>query len=246
MASPQWHDRLRQELRRQGLPSEYISRLVEELSDHATDLSMENSSMDAEQVADVRLGSPEQLATFAKSEFQRSTFAGRHPLWTFVAGPIFAIIGTLTVVCLVAFGAAWLIDTATGGSLSANDELGLPPSSLEMGIMRSFNTTVRFVPFVFSAWLFVRLGRRAELQTWSIGACGIIALAAIFFSSVLTPATAQAKATWMIGVGWKLGFDQILQAAVPFALGAWLIWQHSTNQAGDTACVVGKHECREP
>ncbi|HEX5444682.1 MAG TPA: hypothetical protein VFW87_12660 [Pirellulales bacterium] len=82
MASQQWPDRLRQELRRQGLPSDYISRLVEELSDHAADISMEKLSMDAEQNAATRLGSPEQLASFAKSEFQHRTFAGRHPVLT--------------------------------------------------------------------------------------------------------------------------------------------------------------------
>lgn len=230
MVNPQWRDRLQQELRRQGLPSDYISRLVEELSDHAADIYMEKSSMDAEQSATARLGSPERLASLAKSESQRRTFPGRHPLLTFVAGPIFTIIGALMVVCLVAVGFCWLIDLVTVGILSANDELLIPPSSLEMGIMQFFNTSVRFVPFLFSAWLFMRIGRRAELRTWSIAASGIVALVAIFFSSVLTPATAQAKAMWMIGFGWRFGLDQILQAAVPVAFVAWMICQRSPSR----------------
>lgn len=228
MASPQWHEQLHQELRRQGLPSDYISRLVEELSDHAADIFMEDSSMDAENKAEARLGSPEELALVATSEYRRRTFAGRHPLVTFVAGPFLAIIGTLVAICLVTCGLCWLIDTAIGGSLSANDELRLPPSAVETAIMRSFNTTVRFLPFVVSAWFFMRLGRRCELRAWSAVACGIIALVAIFFVSAVTPATAQARGMWMIGVGWKFGLDQILQSAVPLAVAAWILWRHST------------------
>lgn len=230
MATPQWRDQVRQELRRQGLPSDYISRLVEELSDHATDISLENSSMDAEQNVVSRLGSPGQLASFAKAEFQRRTFAGRHPLVTFVAGPVLTMMATLIVICLVSFGACCLIDAALGGILSANDDLELPPSSLEMGIMQCFNTSVRFLPFLFSTWLFVRLGRRAELRTWSIAACGVIALVAFLFTSILTPATAQTRATWMIGFGWKPGLDQTLQAAVPVTFVAWMIWQRSPHR----------------
>lgn len=227
MASPQWRDRLRQELRRQGLPSDYISRLVEELSDHAADITMEKSSMDAEKNSAARLGNPEQLASFAKSEFQRRTFAGRHPLLTFIAGPIFAIIGTFTVVCLIAFGGSLLIDF--GGSWLI-DDLGLPPTTLEMGIVQFYNMSVRFVPFVFSAWLFACLGRRAGLRMWSIPACGIVALVAIFFSSVVTPATAPTDLpTWIIGFRWKPGVDQILQAAVPVAFVAWIIWRRAPN-----------------
>lgn len=231
MASPQWRDRLRQELRRQGLPSAYISRLVEELSDHALDISKENSSMDAEQTAASRLGQPEEIASLAKTEFERRTFAGRHPLLTFVAGPIFALPGTLAMILLVAFGCCWLIDTATGGSFSANDELGLPPTSMEMAIMQAFNGCVRFVPFAFSAWVFVRLGRRAGLRAWPAAACGIIGVLALLFVSVVTPATANAPGTWIMGFGGKFALDQVLQAAVPLALGGWFLWRHSTSRS---------------
>lgn len=239
MASPQWRDRLRQELRRQGLPSDYISRLVEELSDHAADISMEKSSMDAEQNAVARLGTPEQLASFARFEFQRRTFAGRHPILIFLAGPLFTIVGAMIVVCLFSFGGGLLIDSgcglidkATGGSLSAKDDLA---PALETGIMQFFITSVRFVPFLFSAWLFARLGRRAELRAWSIAACGIVALAAIFFSFVLTPATAQTEPTCIIGLRWKVGLDQFLQAAAPIAFIGWMICPRSPTRVQSLA-----------
>ena len=239
MASPQWRDQLQQALRRQGLPSVYISRLVEELTDHATDISQENSSMDAEQTVVSRLGRSEHLASIAKTEFNRRTFAGRHPLLTFIAGPIFAIPGTLTMILLVAFACSWLIDivafaccwlidTATGGSLSTNDEL---KSVLETAIVQAFNGCVRFVPFVLSAWFFVRLGRRAGLRAWPAAACGIVGLVAFFFVSAVTPATADGPGTWMMGFGWKFVFDQALQAAAPLALGGWFLWRCATNHS---------------
>ncbi len=231
MASPQWRDQLQQALRRQGLPSVYISRLVEELTDHATDISQENSSMDAEHTAASRLGRPEHLASIAKAEFNRRTFAGRHPLVTFIAGPIIAIPCTLAMIFFVAFGCMWMIDTAMGGSLSANDELGLPPTSMEVAVIQAFNGFVRFAPFVISAWLFVRLGGRAGLRIWPAAACGIIALLALFFVSVVTPATADGPGTLMMGFGWKFVLDQALQAAVPLALGGWFLWRHSTSRS---------------
>jgi hypothetical protein len=237
MASPQWRDRFRNELLRQRLPRDYISRLLEELSDHAADLSKEISSMDVEkrspptetQRVDDRLGNPEHLASLARSEYQRRTFAGRHPLITFIAGPVFAVVGTFLAVCLVACGIVWGIDLAAGGVLSANDKLDLPPTPFEMTIVQGFSLVIRFFPFVVSAWLFARLGRRTGLRAWSVAACGVIALVAVCFVSVCTPATAQAKAMWMIGFGLKFGLDQIVQAAVPFALGAWLIWRHRAH-----------------
>ena len=238
MPSQQWHDRLRQELDRQGLPSEYVSRLVEELSDHATDILQENSSMEAEYVDAQRMGSPQGLASFARSEFRRRTFAGRHPFVTFLAGPILAIVGTLVAIFLMAFClgwlidyVAWLIDWPADGILSANDELGLPPSGVERWIVEALVLMVRFIPFGLSAWLFARLGRRSGLRLWSVGACGIITLLAVLFSSVVRPASAHSPEMWIIGVGLRFGPDQVLQAAMPLALGLWLVWQHLVERS---------------
>src|SRR5580658_6698848 len=83
MASRQWRDQVIQELHRQGLPSAYVDRLVDELSDHATDLFMEDRDMDVQHgdaisSIEARMGSPKQLASVAKAEFRRRTFAGHN------------------------------------------------------------------------------------------------------------------------------------------------------------------------
>jgi hypothetical protein len=237
MANQHWRSRLVTALRRQGLPRAYVDRLVEELSDHTTDLFLEDQSMDAQQEVEARLGSPEQLAAVAKAEFQKRTFAGRHPAVTFLAGPIIAVTGTFAASIMLLFAVTWLIDLATGGSLTANDEANLPPSTFETGLMQFFNGVVRFAPFALSAWFFARLGRRSGRAVWSIIACGIVAVIAILFWSVMTQRPGD-KGMWMMGIGWrgwKIGIDQILQAAVPLAFGVWALRQFRMSRcAGDS------------
>ena len=225
MASRRWSDRFRQELRRRRLPGDYVERLVEELSDHAADLLQENPAMDAENDLEKRLGTPEQLASAAAAEFRRRSFAGRHPILTFIGGPFVAILATLVAVLLFIVAASELVDLATDGGLEANDAARQPPSDWEMGLLRGLSGVVRFVPFVLSGWLFVRLAGRSGLRMWGAAACGIVAVAAFCFSSVVGQSPHNGMGTWMFGFGWRAGLDQVVQAVVPAALAAWLAWQ---------------------
>jgi hypothetical protein len=247
MASQHWRDRLLAELHRQGLPSSYVSRLVEELTEHANDLFRENPSMDAETNVDARLGTPEQVAAVAKAEFGRRTFAGRHPVWTFLVGPVFAVVGsfvgTFLTVTLVWLALAWLIDTATGGSLLAVDARDGQPSTFGPWLLfYSYSSIMRFVPFALSAWIFVWLGHRSGLRRWSIVACCMVAVLALFFRSKVTPENALGEAQWFVDfpffppgntwrATWRIGFSQILQAAVPLALGLWMLRPSSAGRS---------------
>lgn len=236
MASPQWHDRFRAELGRQGLPPAYISRLVEELYDHVADSASEDSSVDVDISA--RLGTPRQLAAIAKAEYQRRTFAGRHPFLTFIAGPTLAVIVTVAVVSLIADMAlaCWGLLDAPSDHVAAHDDVG--SAAVEAAIVHVFHSLVRFLPFALPAWFFVRLGRRAEMPVWSTGACGFLAFIAISFFSVLMPAKDPACTRWVIGFdaatgygekiarGGEIGWGRLLQAAAPLALAAWAIWCH--------------------
>lgn len=225
MASPQWRSRLVEAMGRQGLPTAYVNRLIDELCDHAENILRENSGMDAEQIVIDRLGSPEQLAEVARCEFHRRTFAGRHPIVIFVAGPAFVMLGTFVVSVILVVASCWLIDTITGGRLSANDATNGPPSALEMGVMQTLNVVVRFVPFAASAWLYVRLGKRSGRRGWGVVACGLIAFTAICFFSTVNQQTAESTGAWYMGLGWKFGIDQILQAMAPLAFGAGMLWK---------------------
>jgi hypothetical protein len=230
MVSQHWRSQLVEALNRQSLPSAYVDRLVEELSDHASDLFMENPSMEAQQNVATRLGTPEQLAAVAKAEFQRRTFAGRHPVVTFVAGPIVAVIGTFVANALLVIAALLLVEEAMGGSFLKH-ERNTSAFAFDVGVLQVLNCCIRFVPFALPAWFFVRLGRRSELRAWTMTACGIVAVAALFLSAVVNPGTAKGEGTWIIDPTWRIGFDQIVQAAVPLAFGMWMLWRSSVSRS---------------
>ena len=96
MANPPSRDALRTELEQRGLPPAYIERLLGELDDHYNDLLEErSSSMGAARKLDFeaddlqkRLGEPTQLAIFAAEQYRARSFWGRHPIVTFVLGPL--------------------------------------------------------------------------------------------------------------------------------------------------------------
>lgn len=227
MVSPRWREQLRQELHRQQLPSEYVDRLVEELADHAADLSLDDQSTDSEPNANARLGTPEQLAAVAKIEYQRRTFAGRHPFLMFVAGPVPVVIGTLLVTLLIATHGFWWIDVALGGSFGTD----APRSSLEIGILQVLNVVVRFVPFALCAWLFVHLGRQSSHRAWSSAACGLVAIVGLFFFAGISREPAPGRAGWYFGFDSTIGLDRIVQAAVPLGLGIWMLWHFLSELA---------------
>src|SRR6266404_5302566 len=179
MDSRPWPEELEGKLRRQGLPSEYIDRLIEELADHAIDSQTENPSMEAQQMR-AQLGTPEQLARTAHDEFRRRTFASRHPVLTFIVGPLL-FSPLLFVLCpLLLFLIAFVVGSAL--DCVASDALSRVPEStqvqIDKWIVQCFNLYARFLPFVLAAWLFCRLGRRSMMPRWSLMACCIVALVA--------------------------------------------------------------------
>src|SRR5262249_53124449 len=108
MANHPSRDELRSELLRQKLPRAYIERLLSELDDHYQDLLEERSTsmgaarkLKAEQSTQddlqQRLGEPAQLALFAGEQYHARSFWGRHPIVTFVLGPL-----PLLVMCWIA------------------------------------------------------------------------------------------------------------------------------------------------
>jgi len=221
MVQPPWLDRLRRELRKRALPSTYSARLIEELTDHITDVQKENRSMDALTSADEKMGSPELLASVAERELIRLTFAGRHPIVAFVIGPIPAIILTLSGMITLLQICGWLIPAFTGGS--ATPDGTHTPTANEWTLIYGFLFFWRTVPFVLTAWFFIRLGRRARRPVWGLAACGIVASVATLFCTSMRPATDQHPQLWLVGVGFHL--DQWLQAALPLALGLWAWWR---------------------
>jgi hypothetical protein len=226
MVPQHWRSRLVKELRRQGLPRDYVDRLVDEWSDHASDLILENPSMDAELELESRLGIPEHLAEIATKEFRRRTFAGRHPILSFVISPLLMVIFTTGLMLVLA---GLLLDM--GGNNVA----------LLNGIGFACTAILPFAPFLLSTLLFVWLGRRAGRRSWSMVACVIIAIAALGFRAENTAKTADHQGRiilyydFAVGALNRIDLDRLLHAAVPLGLGVWLHWQSSKSRRPELA-----------
>ncbi len=211
-----WRSQLEQELRRQGLPQKQVERLVGELTDHALDLLSGDHGMDAKQEFESRLGSPEQLAMAAKSEYINSTFAARRPVLAFIGVPVVSMLGTVICVVVLSGLLCSFADKLSGGNLSVDTKNYF----IQVGSM-----LVRFIPFLVSTWLVVRFGRRLESHTWSRIGLGIIVVAAFMFSSNVMPKVGETQGQWslMFGVGANTNWNHLIQAFVPFAFGVWMI-----------------------
>ena len=119
MADPHWLKRLDAQLRKHHLPAGYRARLLDELADHLSELEQETASMDAPLLLEERLGTPSELAAQARSEFDRRTFAGRHPVLTFGVAPVFGVLATVVVTLWLAFYVVWLADMTTPQQLAS-------------------------------------------------------------------------------------------------------------------------------
>ena len=220
MLDPHRHSRWSEALRRHGLPASYVNRVVGEWADHEAELREENPSMDAERL-ETRMGTAEQLATFAAAEFRRRTFAGRHPVLTFVAGPVVvSVVMFAATLAAIACGyrlTDWATDWATDGKLTADDAVDLPPSKTEFEIVEACNVLVRFLPFGLSAGILAFAARRSGRRRWGYVACGIVAALAAVFVSRVTIATAVRPATWTMGFDLPVSLEQLIQALVPAA-----------------------------
>jgi hypothetical protein len=122
MDNPELLRTLREELLLRGLPLDYVERVIAEFADHADDLAEEAAATGpAAPSATVlpssaaRLGDPRRLADQITRQFQRRTFLGRHPWWTFLVLPTGALVASwiITLVCIV--GLAELSDSWVDG-----------------------------------------------------------------------------------------------------------------------------------
>ncbi|MFO1093386.1 MAG: hypothetical protein U0992_08755 [Planctomycetaceae bacterium] len=219
MADPHWLKRLDAQLRRHHLPAGYRARLLDELADHLSELEQETASMDAPLLLEERLGTPSELAAQARSEFDRRTFAGRHPVLTFGVAPVFGVLATVVVTLWLAFYVVWLADMTTPQQLAS----GVPPTALQWSVVYAVIWFVRLVPFVAMAMTFAYVGRRIHQPRCVLLASAIIAgLASIFWmqACAVSPEV-QGQVRVSLALGKVVGIEHWIQAAAPLAVGLW-------------------------
>lgn len=200
-------DEFRDELERRGLPRAYIERLLSELDDHFTDLLEErNTSMNAARKLNPerddlqqRLGSPTQLAIFASEQYHARTFWGRHPIITFLVGPL-----PLVLACWLAFSLA-LSATILGISYLSGNVLGWSIEPHEHPWLQAIGVAlaswyVRVFPPLAAAWLLCRVAHRNGLDwRWPALACSHLAVVAAVFTVSYRLATEPNNGLLVIG-----------------------------------------------
>ena len=244
MGNGQSHDELRGELRRRGLPPAYVDRLIAELDDHSTDLLDERSAnmgaarkLQNEQMdLDKRLGEPAQLALFAAEQYHARSFWGRHPIVTFVFGPLpLFMLGW--VVCVLAYCAVVALPTIAiqsagehwfGWSLEEYHEYDFPYAQSVAVSLAVWYVTV--FPSLIAALLLCRTYRRNALDwRWPVAGCALLAIVAGIFSAsgrISTGPTEAERGLFIIGLNVDASPSWLLLTFLPkfvIALGIGLL-----------------------
>ena len=237
MKNRPWLDAIKADLTRQGLPPEYIERLMEELNDHAFDL-MEEMKMNTETTHTVtpqqRIGTSDEIAEMATVNYRQTRFAGRHPWLTFFIAPIPTTALMMFVFFLLALGLfetiPWLLGDTWQVEGKAIDQW---PAGLVL-LARLLDLAIKFLPSVLAVIWFCRLARRGGRSIrWALPACLLVA----WFSSLLQttmqlPQIAGERGLYTVSLGFTL-FPQlpkpicVLQFVVPLVVGLFLVFLYA-------------------
>ncbi len=231
------NDELRAELVRRGLPRPYIERLLSELDDHFTDLIEERSStMGAARKLQIesdkaqqRLGEPAQLALFAAEQYHARSFWGRHPVVTFVFGPLPMLvacwIATMLSITGIGMGLAYVCEHWFGLSQATwkpKDHLWA-----QAIVMVAVSWFVIVFPPLAVAGLLCRVARRNAVNwRWPIVACTLLAIVAGLLSVSYRLALAWNEGQFTVGFNFGSTMQWLLISYLPkfaVALGIGLL-----------------------
>lgn len=218
MARQQWLEQLAQKLAEHDVPARCQQRLLEELRDHWSDITDEENRMSTElETTARRMGNPTLIAGVAAATYRRPGFLGRHPLLTFILGPLPVVILTAVLFALAIVAAAWV--TGIAAELD-NREPGTQISPAALTLLATFQHGIRFVPFVVAALFFAWLGMRTGVRgRWCLAACTLIGLVAGAFVVTLAVPTDGGPGSLSIGFGIPFSVLQIVQMSLPLAIG---------------------------
>jgi hypothetical protein len=186
-----------------------------------------------------RLGDPATLAMFAAEQYQDRSFFGRHPILTFLIGPIPLLFAgaTLLSVLVSGFGFAiesanWISNAAFGQPLVSFAEEEHPyVQAISLALM-SWAAIV--FPLLLAAWILSRIAaRNAVPWKWPAMACGILAAVAGVSWVSYQIKTMDRPGTFMVGFQLNASIEWFLMSFLPkfaLALAIGLLLIHRSQQ----------------
>jgi hypothetical protein len=147
-------------------------------------------------------------------QFRARTFAGRHPVWTFLVAPI-----PLLLLCWVGYYCvvALLLSTTRDAYFDRNS----PAAHATYQML--FETTL-LIPPVVATLILARLALRSgQRGRWLLAACALVAFVAACHQSQLALPVGRGKGALTVGFGIGSNLDW-QQAAFPLVIGGAFLW----------------------
>lgn len=243
MANLPWLDEVLSRLAKRGLPSSYIQRFADELSDHLEDFEDDAMSTDADAYS--RLGKPEQVADAAVVAYRRRSFLGRHPTAAFLVFGLSPLVSLICLFILVCVGLRLIGVTAERIGLVSNEGFStVPAGPIELAAGRYlFSLLTIIIPAILASIIYCKLAKRWYVgNAWILTSCVVLATAAMLpawdVNTKMIDANghyAVCAGLWIPGwCGWVLPISvpQLLQFLVPLAIGWWFM-----RCKGDEVCL---------
>jgi hypothetical protein len=213
------------ELRRYGLPSAEVARLLQELDDHVADLfagqgGLMDEVMQVNEQIESRLGRPEALVAAALANRRQTSVFGRHPVLSFVVAPI-----PLAILSWIGFFLLWIgLVEATGWILGDDAVQDWP--ALKIYAMQTMEIGMRFLSPALAVVLLCWCAKRAGMSwRWTLAATCLVALIAGALVVQTTLSEEARQGTIVFGLGLPvLKSINLIQLLVPLLVGAISLW----------------------
>ena len=234
MSKLQSLEKVRQLLRRRGLPRVYVERVIKEFDDHRVDIVEEQrlqgrTRQRAESAADSRLGDPYRLAETVVAQYQARSFFGRHPVITFLVGPFPLVIAAWVAFAAASFALLYMVGMFFG-SVSGSTIAEMDGVMLWTVLTLHYASSV--VPWAAAALVLCALARYSGRGIgWLVAGCALTTIFALALRSEMTLPVEPGTGRYTIAVGLGLSrtlfqlSHHLLQVIVPFGVFALFLAQ---------------------
>jgi hypothetical protein len=233
MANRAWLDDVRASLAEHALPTAYIQRFVSELSDHIEDLKEENMNTDASVLS--RLGEANQVADAAVTAYRRQSFLGRHSAAAFLVFAVSPVLSMVVCSILMAVGLRVVFAIAERFGGFSDEGISTQPGPIALAAAGYlFSVLFVVIPAVLASLLYCKLAKRLGIgRKWMFVSSAVLAVTAMLPGWAVTTRLITGTGHYAVCVGlWVPGLCgwtppnsllQLLQLAVPLAIGWWFM-----------------------